>query len=503
MKIRALELAAFGAFLDRRLELPDAAVVVGPNEAGKTTLFHALTTTLYGFEPANEAQFPYTPRAGRRAELEADLVLDGGASAHVRRRLLASPDAQWETDGGREELRNRPLPVADHVDRRLYKAVYALTIEDMQALEGEAFARVEQRLLGELGNPWQRPAREVAGELDEEAKRQWRRDKRGKNRYRELQKEQTEQRKALKAAKERQEELRGKEARRAELAERLEALNAERAALADRIRRSEEVGQLRRDLARLDRLAEGLGDPAAVRRLGEDPRRDWTELERRAEGLEARVREQAEAVGKQRARRDRVTASDRNLVADTGAAGVTAAAAKAEDAADARDRAGRAEEQARAELREQAEAALAGPWEEDHGEVLDRITPAELRDRAAAAASAAEEAREKQRRLEEERPPEVGFRLPGIYLVAPLALAVVLVLAGILWWPLWALAGFLGLVALGAGAWNLYAGQVGRQARADHEERRAARERARDEAGRRCREAVDQVARLLDGLPVP
>ncbi|MFW5910152.1 MAG: AAA family ATPase, partial [Thiohalospira sp.] len=377
MKIRALELAAFGAFLDRRLELPDAAVVVGPNEAGKTTLFHALTTTLYGFEPANEAQFPYTPRAGRRAELEADLVLDGGASAHVRRRLLASPDAQWETDGGREELRNRPLPVADHVDRRLYKAVYALTIEDMQALEGEAFARVEQRLLGELGNSWQRPAREVAGELDEEAKRQWRRDKRGKNRYRELQKEQTEQRKALKAAKERQEELRGKEARRAELAERLEALNAERAALADRIRRSEEVGQLRRDLARLDRLAEGLGDPAAVRRLGEDPRRDWTELERRAEELEARVREQAEAVGKQRARRDRVTASDRNLVADTGAAGVTAAAAKAEDAANARDRAGRAEEQARAELREQAEAALAGPWEEDHGEVLDRITPAE------------------------------------------------------------------------------------------------------------------------------
>ncbi|HKL78000.1 MAG TPA: AAA family ATPase, partial [Gammaproteobacteria bacterium] len=203
MKIRKLSLPAFGAFTEREIDFPDGpAVVVGPNEAGKTTLFTALTTLLYGFRPANERDFPYVPRAGgRRAELAADVVLGDGAEARASRRLLSSPVGEWQQGDGRENVGNHPLPPAAHVDHDLYRALYALTIDDMRVVEGQAFTQVEQRLLGELGNPWQRPARTVAAELDAAAKQQWRPNRKGKSRHRELKSQRNDLNTEFKSAK--------------------------------------------------------------------------------------------------------------------------------------------------------------------------------------------------------------------------------------------------------------------------------------------------------------
>ncbi|MFA9459897.1 AAA family ATPase [Thiohalorhabdus methylotrophus] len=504
MKVRSLDLAAFGAFLDRRLEFPDGpAVVMGPNEAGKTTLFNALTTILYGFDPANEAQFPYTPRAGRRAELEADLVLDSGASAHVRRRLMASPDAQWESDGGREKLANRPLPVADHVDRRLYKAVYALTIEDMQSLEGEAFARVEQRLLGELGNSWQRPAREVAEELDQAAKRQWRRDKRGKSRHAELKKEHGERRKDLKAAKEHQGALREKEAERARIGERLAVLDSRRHALRARIERSESVGHLKRELERLDRLRESLGDPEAARALGADPRRDWEQLSRAEKDLNARRREWAEAVARERARRAAVTVEDRALLRDPEVPGLAAVAAKVDEAGDALAGQREAEERARVELMETAESVLEADWRESYGETLEALTPADLRARCDAAAEAREGLRDAERRLADQEPARPRPRLPRAYLVASLALAAAFGSAAVLWPPL-----AIPAVAAAAGAaavlaYNRAMASLEHQEQGAREGVREALQAEVDSARTAQQRAAAAVAELTADLPLP
>ena len=61
MKIEHLRIDGFGkrAGLETGPEpLESLVVVLGPNEAGKSTMFTFLTTALYGFQPASREPIP-------------------------------------------------------------------------------------------------------------------------------------------------------------------------------------------------------------------------------------------------------------------------------------------------------------------------------------------------------------------------------------------------------------------------------------------------------------
>ena len=505
MRLRRLELGAFGAFRETRLDLPDGpAVVVGPNEAGKSTLFSALVTLLYGFHPANQRDFPYMPRAGGAVpDVAADIVLDDGTEGQVHRRLLSAPAGEWQAAGSQERLNNRPLPFAAHVDRMLYRSLYALTIDDLRRMAGDAFAEVEQRLLGELGHPWQRPAREVAGELEEAAKAQWRPDRRGKTRYQALRGERDELHRQLREAQKRQESLHAEQAERYRLGERLATVEARRTDLRRRIEQSEDLGHLKRELERLDRLAADMGDPEAVRALGGDPRPEARSLAQEAAALAQRRREWAEAVARQRARRDAVTDNDHVLLADSEVPGITAVAAQVDEAGEGLARYTQAEETARRELDEAAEALLVEPWRDALGERLEALAPADLRERAEEAAQAREEAANAETRLEALPPSPNRPRLPLPYVAVPLVGAVGLA-AGAWVWPglIWG-AVPLALVGGGAGVWNLYMARLQRADASAEVERRRPLEAKRDEAVQARDETVARVGHLLAGLPLP
>ena len=77
IRIEAIDVAAFGALAARRIEFDPRAptVVLGRNEAGKSSLQEALRTLLFGFRPAKLASHPYRPRGGAdRLELVQDLL---------------------------------------------------------------------------------------------------------------------------------------------------------------------------------------------------------------------------------------------------------------------------------------------------------------------------------------------------------------------------------------------------------------------------------------------
>ena len=80
MRIERVHVRAFGRLnnFDSGADvLPGIVVVLGPNEAGKSTLFHFLTTMLYGFHPASREGNPYLPWNGEDACGSARLRLDG------------------------------------------------------------------------------------------------------------------------------------------------------------------------------------------------------------------------------------------------------------------------------------------------------------------------------------------------------------------------------------------------------------------------------------------
>ena len=189
MKIEHINIGAFGQFTDFDSgpnPLGNLVVVLGPNEAGKSTLFHFLTTMLYGFRPASRENNPYLPWGGLDASGDIRVRLDGGDCAEVDRQLRSQPGGKMTAEGITTELRNRALPWVEHVPAVVFSQVFAVTLADLAGLDAETWARIQDRLLGAMGASDLRPSRTVAHDLEQEAGALWRPHKRGNQRVREL-----------------------------------------------------------------------------------------------------------------------------------------------------------------------------------------------------------------------------------------------------------------------------------------------------------------------------
>ena len=187
MRIVHAEIAAFGYLSGESIDLDQPIVaLLGPNEAGKSTLFHFFRSMLYGFYPASRDQYPYVPWSGATAEGAVDIRLNDGRELRITRRLMSQPDGRLIEGDAVETIRNRTVPFIDHIDQRVFDAIYALTLSEMAAIEQSAWSDVQDRLLGGMNVEHIRSAREVIAELEKEASTYWRDDQRSRPRAREL-----------------------------------------------------------------------------------------------------------------------------------------------------------------------------------------------------------------------------------------------------------------------------------------------------------------------------
>ncbi|MGZ9582920.1 AAA family ATPase [Paenibacillus marinisediminis] len=142
MRIERMELQAYGSFHQRVLDLPEQGmtIIVGPNEAGKSTIFSYICSMLYGWSKRGTAMERYEP-------------LNGGA---ISGRLTAK-----DRDGGRwiierRDRSNGPFVRIQHVDpfgnmrersqleleqellgglhADLYNKLFAVTLDELHAL---------------------------------------------------------------------------------------------------------------------------------------------------------------------------------------------------------------------------------------------------------------------------------------------------------------------------------------------------------------------------------
>lgn len=191
MRIERIRIDAFGPLtgLDTGpTSLGPLVIVLGPNEAGKSTLFSFLTTALYGFQPASRERNPHVPWGSVEADGTIWIRLDDGC-VEVERRLRSAPSGKLTMEGRTRELRNQPLPWVEHVPRAVFRQVFAVTLADLAGLDEETWARIQDRVLGSMGADDLRSARSVAETLEDEANAVWRPSRRGKQRLREVQEE--------------------------------------------------------------------------------------------------------------------------------------------------------------------------------------------------------------------------------------------------------------------------------------------------------------------------
>lgn len=366
MRFESIEAVRYGCLTNLSTgddPLPNIVVVLGPNESGKSTLFDLMSTLVYGFRPATRARHPFTPWAGGDPEGRARIRLDRSADTSVieiHRRLRSQAWGRLHAGERVDDIRNQPLSAASHVSRVVFRQVYALTLAELAGLERESWDLVQDRLVGAMAAPDLHSARAVAADLEDEAKRLWRPDRRGRPRVRVLAGELTGLNERKREALYRDREVREKVAERADAEARLQALRAERSreqerhgAIGHRLNR---LLPVRRTLTRIDELRAEAGAGGDVEALPRDPAARLSELR-----------------GEARAAGDRVALLE-------GRRGETAAA-------------GAEGERLHARCEQHAEALFEEPLDDVAREALAAVSMEELRRRVRACTSAREERR--------------------------------------------------------------------------------------------------------------
>ncbi|MCK9221202.1 MAG: AAA family ATPase [Limnochordia bacterium] len=180
MRVSEIEIAAFGLFTDLKLCLKDSNLILihGSNEAGKSTLFAFLSTMLYGFSPANQAQHPYVPWTGGRPEGAVELVLADGSSYRVERNLASRPAGTLIKEGKTVSLRNRAVPWVEQIPKGLFEEIYMLTQAQMQLFGPRTWEQIGDQLVTGIGTSFLEPVSKVAEETFKEARSLWREDRR-------------------------------------------------------------------------------------------------------------------------------------------------------------------------------------------------------------------------------------------------------------------------------------------------------------------------------------
>lgn len=250
MRFESIEVNRYGCLADLstgQAPLPNIVVVLGPNESGKSTLFDFMSTILYGFRPATRSRHPFTPWAGGDPEGRATIRMDLGddrSPIEVHRRLRSQAWGRLRAEERVDDIRNRPVPGVGHVTRVVFRQVYALTLAELAGLERESWDLVQDRLVGAMAAPDLVSARTVAADLEGEAKRLWRPDRRGRPRVRALAEELSQLNERKRDALYNDRVVRDKVAERTDAERRLRALREERARVevreaADRVARLE------------------------------------------------------------------------------------------------------------------------------------------------------------------------------------------------------------------------------------------------------------------------
>ncbi|MCA1570597.1 MAG: AAA family ATPase [Chloroflexi bacterium] len=151
MRIERLEIGGFGRFANVGWELdPGLTVMIGENEAGKTTMLNALRAILFGFELSRDGRAWYPALAGGRRGGRMTIVTAAGERWTVERHgprggagslTVRAPSGN---QGGQETL-DRLLHGAD---RDLFNSIFAFGLGELQDFNSLGGEGVRGRIYG-------------------------------------------------------------------------------------------------------------------------------------------------------------------------------------------------------------------------------------------------------------------------------------------------------------------------------------------------------------------
>ena len=151
MRIERIEIDGFGHFAAEHWELNEGmTVVLGENEAGKTTLLNAIRALLFGFESTREGRAWYPALAGGKRGGRLVLRMQDGARWTVDRHgerggagalVVEAPNGNR---GGQQEL----IGLLGGADRDLFNNIFAFGLGELEAFSSLSADGVRSRIYG-------------------------------------------------------------------------------------------------------------------------------------------------------------------------------------------------------------------------------------------------------------------------------------------------------------------------------------------------------------------
>lgn len=174
MKIRKLQIGAYGRFrdLDLAFEGEGVQMILGPNEAGKTTLLEFVRELLFGFGERTPYAFG---TASGRIEGAADLALDDGRLVELRRRKGRKNTVSGRIGGGGEgagDLDEAGFEaLLGSASLNLFRSVFAFGLEELAAGEKSLADQSVKSVLFSAGASGAADPKRVLESLDADARK--------------------------------------------------------------------------------------------------------------------------------------------------------------------------------------------------------------------------------------------------------------------------------------------------------------------------------------------
>jgi len=170
MRIRTLQVGAYGKFRDLELEFEGAGVqmILGPNEAGKTTLLEFVRELLFGFAERTPYAFG---SAGGKVEGSATLTLADGRAVELRRRKGRKNTVSGTIDGDAELDEAGFAALLGNASPHLFRSVFAFGLEELAAGEKSLADQSVRSVLFSAGASGGADPKKVLESLDADARK--------------------------------------------------------------------------------------------------------------------------------------------------------------------------------------------------------------------------------------------------------------------------------------------------------------------------------------------